>query len=135
MVDITSTTCPSTACTCCKDCPAGVSFVETMTGNAAGPVGSYVRINMPPNFGGQITCGSWTGVTCAGVSANILACCQRQASEPSTTTFTGTLPFPFGGVSCICPAPPPTEVGQLVAQLVTPSGDAVDEDTQPITCP
>jgi hypothetical protein len=134
-VDITSTTCPSTACSCCQDCPAGTKFVETMDGTASGPVDSYVRINMPPNFGGQISCGSWSAVTCPGVSANILACCQRQAGEPDTTTFHGTLPFPFAGISCICPVPPSMEVGQLVAQLVTLNGGAVAEDTNPITCP
>lgn len=135
VVDITATTCPSTACTCCEGCPAGVAWVETMTGHASGPLGSYVRINMPPNLGGQITCGSWSGVTCPGASAGILTCCQRQAGEPSTTTFTGTLPFPFAGISCLCPVPAPTEVGQLVAQLVTLDNDAVDEDIEPITCP
>jgi len=135
LVDVTATTCPSTACTCCEDCPAGVRWVETMEGHASGPLGSYVRINLPPSLGGQITCGSWSSVTCPGPSAGILTCCQRQAGEPSTTTFTGTLPFPFVGTSCLCPAPAPMEAGQLVAQLVTLDNDAVAEDSQPVTCP
>ena len=130
----TATRCPSTACTCCEDCPAGVRWVETMEGHASGPLGSYVRINLPPSLGVQITCGSWSNVTCPGPSAGILTCCQRQAGQPNTTTFTGTLPFPFVGISCLCGVPPPTEA-QMLAQLVTLDNDAVDEDSMPITCP
>ena len=60
-VDVTATTCPSTACTCCEDCPAGIRCVETMDGHASGPVGSYVRINLPPSWADRSPAGA--GVT------------------------------------------------------------------------
>ena len=51
LVDVTATTCPSTACTCCEGCPAGIRWVETMEGHASGPVGSYVRDQPAPQPG------------------------------------------------------------------------------------
>jgi hypothetical protein len=133
-VEIARTTCPSTACSCCGKCPPGAKYVETMEGTAYGEVGHYVRVNLPPLLGGVIACGSWSAAACPGASGAVLSCCQRQASEPASTTFVGTLPFPFQDL-CVCPIPPSQEVGTLVAQLVAPDNNVLDEDSRPIVCP
>jgi len=133
-VELTQTTCPSSACSCCVGCPPGLKFVETMEGTGFGPVGSYVRVNLPPMLGGQLTCGSWSPAICPGSGAGVVSCCQRQATEPASTTFVGTLPFPFQDF-CFCPAPPSSEVGTLVAQLVAADNNVLDEDSKPIVCP
>jgi hypothetical protein len=133
-IELTQTTCPSSPCSCCEKCPPGLKFLETMEGTGFGPVGSYVRVNLPPMLGGQLTCGSWSPATCPGASAGVLSCCQRQATEPASTTFVGTLPFPFQDF-CICPVPASSEVGSLVAQLVAADNNVLDEESKPIVCP
>jgi hypothetical protein len=133
-VQIAQTTCPGTACSCCEVCPPGATYVETMEGTASGPVGTYLRVNLPPVLGGKVVCGSWSGATCPGGGGSGLSCCQRQASEPESTTFVGTLPYPFQDL-CVCPIPPSTLLGTLVAQLVAPDNNVLGEDSRPIACP
>ena len=64
----------------------------------------------------------------------MLSCCQRQATEPSSTTFVGTVPYPFQDF-CMCPIPPSQALGTLLAQLVAPDNNVLDEDSKPIVCP
>ena len=59
---------------------------------------------------------------------------NARSREPAATTYVGTLPYPFQDV-CVCPPPPPVELGQLVAQLVDANDNAIVEDSKPITCP
>lgn len=132
-VEITSATCPSTACTCCDNCPPGVLFTETITGTARAPVDHYLRVNVLESLGGHLTCGAWSSAPCVLGSFG-LTCCQRQAGQPDSTSFTATLPFPFMN-QCVCPVPPPLDAGTLNAQIVTPENNAVVEDSAPITCP
>ena len=132
-VEIASVSCPQQACSCCQICPAGATFRETVTGEASAPEGHWLRVNFLQSLGGQLTCGSWSSAPCPAGSTDF-SCCQRQPGEPATTTFVATLPFPFQN-QCICPIPPSFEAGNVVAQIVNPSIDAILEDTEPIICP
>ncbi len=131
-IKITSATCPSAACSCCDVCPPGAKLTETLVGEANGPEGTYVRVNVSSLLGGQLTCGSWSSAPCPGGDAGLL-CCQRQTGEPATTTFVGTLPFALS--NCVCPLFPPTEVGSFTAQLVDLNNQAFKEASSAIVCP
>jgi hypothetical protein len=132
-VEITAFGCPAQACSCEGLPLPGVKFRETISGEASAAEGHYLRVNILESLGGTLTCGSWSRAAC-GTGGFGLACCQRQAGEPATTTFVATLPFPFQD-ACICPVPPPLDAGSLVAQIVTPANDAIVEDSRPIVCP
>ncbi|MCW5890734.1 MAG: hypothetical protein KIT14_09290 [bacterium] len=132
-VALTSVGCPSQACTCCPDCPPGVRFRETASGEASAPEGWALRVNFLQTLGGELTCGSWTRTPCA-LCAFDLSCCERKPGQPAATTFVATPPFPFMD-TCVCPVPPPLDAGAVLAQIVNPQNDAVAEASEPITCP
>lgn len=135
-VDITSFTCPVTACQCCDVCPPGVRWQPTMEGRARGPVGAILRTNLPAIPDGELTCPSWTPVSCPGIPAGVgLQCCRREPGQPSETTFVGRdhLPPSAFPIQCVCPNPGPPSGVEMVAQVDAPTGGA--EDTVPVTCP
>jgi|GEM_PF-5323269 len=135
-VDITGITCPTQSCVCCRMCPGGSRWVSTIQGVVRGPVGTVLRTNLPAPPDGELSCATWSVVTCPDTPGGILQCCQRQPEQPNESTFVGTsrMPPAASPIDCICPTPPPAEGVEFVAQA-GPDGLGIVEDTQPDTCP
>jgi len=134
-VDIESLACPTTSCQCCKDCPAGVRWQETIRGRAGGPEGTILRTNLQAIPDGELMCTTWTQVACPGTPGGVTQCCRRDPGQPSETAFVGSnrQPPSIFPIDCFCPVPPPPVGVEIVAQVVTSTGGA--EDTVPVTCP
>jgi len=127
---LTGVPCESSSCNCCEDASPyckGKTYLTRIEGEATGPVGTLLDVNLPSDQG-VIACGGWSEGSCAPV-----LCCERTALEqPEHIVFSAQVPFPPSG-DCICPTPEPIGL-PLLAQLVTPGGAFSDEQQALAIC-